>query len=46
MANQLFSQVVADYFSSTVPAPTGDTPISAAIPVGSSKGIHRARTGG
>ena len=38
----LGSQVVADYFSSTVPAPTGDTPISAAIPVGSSKGIYRA----
>ena len=38
----LGSQVVADYFNSTVPAPTGDTPISAAIPVGSSKGIYRA----
>ena len=38
----LGSQVVADYFSSTVPAPTGDTPISAAIPVGSSKGIYGA----
>ena len=36
------SQVVSDYFSSTVPAPTGDTPISAAIPVGSSKGIYGA----
>ena len=42
----LGSQVVADYFSSTVPAPTGDTPISAAIPVGSSKGIYRAARGG
>ena len=38
----LGSQVVTDYFRSTVPAPTGDTPISAAIPVGSSKGIYRA----
>ena len=37
------SQVVADYFRSTVPG-TGDgtTPISAAIPVGSTKGIYRA----
>ena len=37
------SQVVADYFRSSVPG-TGDgtTPISAAIPVGSSKGIYGA----
>ena len=37
------SQVVADYFRSSVPG-TGDgtTPISAAIPVGSTKGIYRA----
>ena len=40
------SQVVDDYFRSTVPAPgaTTEAPIDAAIPVGSSKGIHRART--
>ena len=43
----LGSQVVTDYFNSTVPgAGDGNTPISAAIPVGSSKGIYRARTGG
>ena len=35
------SQVVTDYFNSTVPG-TADTPISAAIPVGSSKGIYGA----
>ena len=35
------SQVVTDYFNSTVPG-TGTTPISAAIPVGSTKGIYRA----
>ena len=38
------SQVVEDYFRSTVPAPgeTTAAPITAAIPVGSSKGIYRA----
>ena len=42
----LGSQVVADYFSSTVPPATGTNNITAAIPVGSSKGIYGARTGG
>ena len=37
------SQVVTDYFNSRVPgAGDGNTPITAAIPVGSSKGIYRA----
>ena len=41
------SQVVSDYFNSRVPgAGDGNTPIDAAIPVGSSKGIYgAARTG-
>ena len=39
----LGSQVVTDYFNSTVPG-TADTPISAAIPVGSSKGIYKSVT--
>ena len=43
----LGSQVVTDYFNSTVPgAGDGNTPISAAIPVGSSKGIYGAARGG
>ena len=42
------SQVVSDYFNSTVPAAGAETtPITAAIPVGSTKGIYEAaRTGG
>ena len=37
------SQVVTDYFNSRVPgAGDGNTPIDAAIPVGSSKGIYGA----
>ena len=40
------SQVVTDYFNSTVPGADGTTPISAAIPVGSSKGIYGAARGG
>ena len=39
----LGSQVVTDYFKSTVPA-KGDGDISAAIPVGSTKGIYKAKT--
>ena len=41
------SQVVNDYFSSTVSTGTGEgaTPIANAIPIGSSKGIYGARTG-
>ena len=35
------SQVVTDYFNSSVPG-TGNDPITAAIPVGSSKGIYGA----
>ena len=39
----LGSQVVTDYFNSRVPgAGDGNTPIDAAIPVGSTKGIYRA----
>ena len=39
----LGSQVVTDYFNSTVPgAGDGTTTITAAIPVGSSKGIYGA----
>ena len=36
------SQAVTDYFNSTVPAATGDGTITGAIPIGSSRGIHRA----
>ena len=39
----LGSQAVSDYLSSSVPGTAAD-PITAAIPVGSTKGIYRART--
>ncbi|MCI7022819.1 MAG: hypothetical protein MR964_01095 [Campylobacter sp.] len=40
------SRVVNDYFTSTVPDAAGTGNINGAIPVGSSRGIHEARTGG